>query len=352
MKKLLPLVLVLCLMLCACTGSTGGNDDNSSPEATTESESVFRNPLNGTPMETEYDGRVVGVSINNVSPAMPFKGINSADVFFEMYINDYCTRGLALYSDIESVPHIGSIRSTRYNFTDIALAYDAVMCFSGGSGSVITDMENSGIDYLFVDVPVGYRDEARLDRGTSFEHTLFAQGSHLYGAIRDGGMSLTSPDKDYGMNFTNEGTPLDGTQAEMIDICFIHDGIEKLTQMKYSLTLDEYTFWQYGKEMTDDADDKPATFKNVIIMFADVENQDVYHVADLYGTGEGYFACGGKMVPVRWSHENETDPFTFTLGDGTPLKQEVGSTYIAIAPTGSRVDFYDNTESEVENNVG
>lgn len=352
MKKLLPLVLVLCLMLCACTGGAGENEETTLPEATTEPEPAFRNPLNGAPMDTEYDGRVVGVSINNVSPAMPFKGINSADVFFEMYVNDYCTRGLALFSDIQSVPHVGSIRSTRYNFTDIALAYDAVMCFSGGSGSVISDMENSGIDYLFVDVPVGYRDEGRIDLGFAWEHTLFAQGSYLYGAIRDGDMSLTSPGKDYGMKFTTEGRPADGTDAKIIDIYFTHDGREKLTQMRYAWTLDEYAFWQYGKEMSDNVEKKTATFKNVIIMFADVENQDVYHVADLYGTGDGYFACGGKMVPIKWTHENETEPFTFTLEDGTPLKQEVGSTYIAIAPTGSRVEVYDKVEGEAENTVG
>ncbi|MBQ3537805.1 MAG: hypothetical protein IJA39_04415, partial [Clostridia bacterium] len=81
MKKLLPLVLVLCLMLCGCTGGTGGNEETTLSESETE---VFRNPLNGTPMEEEFDGRVVSVSINNVSPAMPFKGINSADVFFQV----------------------------------------------------------------------------------------------------------------------------------------------------------------------------------------------------------------------------------------------------------------------------
>lgn len=344
MKKLLPLVLVLCLILCGCTGGMGGNEETTLSESETE---VFRNPLNGTPMEEEFDGRVVSVSINNVSPAMPFKGINSADVFFEMYINDYCTRGLALYSDIGSVTDIGSIRSTRYNFTDIALAYGTVMCFSGGSGSVVMDMKQSGIDYLFVDENIGYRDEARLSKGTSLEHTLFAKGSDIYDAILEDGKSLTAPGKDYGMNFADEGTPLDGTAANVIDISFTLNGTEKLTRMKYDMAFDEYVFHQYGKEMTDEGDGKPASFKNVIVMFADVENQGVYHVADLYGAGEGYFACGGKMIPIKWTHENETDPFTFTLEDGSPLRQEAGSTYIAIAPTGSKVEAYDSTE---ENN--
>ena len=74
-------------------------------------------------------------------------------------------------------------------------------------------------------------------------------------------------------------------------------------------------------------------------MFANVENVKSYHIADLNTSGEGYYACGGKIVPIKWIHENQTDPFTFTLEDGTPLQQGVGSTYVAIAPIGSPVNY-------------
>ena len=56
---------------------------------------VHRNPLNGEVLEEPYVGRVFAVSINNVYAALPHHGISQADVFFEMFINDYCTRGLA-----------------------------------------------------------------------------------------------------------------------------------------------------------------------------------------------------------------------------------------------------------------
>ena len=44
-------------------------------------------------------------------------------------------------------------------------------------------------------------------------------------------------------------------------------------------------------------------------------------------------------MKIKWVHEEETDPFTFFLEDGTPLQQGVGSTYVAIAPVGSPVSF-------------
>ena len=64
-----------------------------------------------------------------------------------------------------------------------------------------------------------------------------------------------------------------------------------------------------------------------------------YHVANLEGTGDGYFACGGKIIPIKWIHENATDDFSFTLADGTPLVQGVGNSYIGICPLKSTVEW-------------
>ena len=336
MKRIIPLVLVLCMLLTSCM-ATAIFPEPLTEEATTEPV-IYRNPLNGEIIDAPYDGRVFSVSINNVKPALPFKGINDADVFFEMFVNDYCTRGLALFTDIESVAHVGSIRSTRYNFTDISLAYNTVMCFSGGSASVLEDMRNAGIDYLFVDVPVGYRDKDRSAQGYAYEHTLFAVGSNLRDAAEKAGFSLSDAGRDYGMSFADEACPVNGVPADNIEIVFTINGVTKTTAMKYDALSDKYVFNQYGKEMSDIVTGTPAAFKNVIIMLADTRNEDVYHIADLYSGGEGYFACGGKLVPIKWTHSGETVPFTFTLSDGTPLTQEAGNTYIAIAPTGSPVN--------------
>ena len=54
---------------------------------------------------------------------------------------------------------------------------------------------------------------------------------------------------------------------------------------------------------------------------------------NLEGTGDGYFACDGKMIPVKWHHEGVDGPFRFTQEDGTPITLGVGSTYCAIVST-------------------
>ncbi len=74
-------------------------------------------------------------------------------------------------------------------------------------------------------------------------------------------------------------------------------------------------------------------------MLCHVYNDGVYHVAELTGSGEGYFACGGKIIPIQWHREQMSDPITFTLAEGTPLELGVGSSYIAIAPLTSEVTY-------------
>lgn len=341
MKKFLPLILVFCLILCGCSSESKNAETTNDAGETASSEDggYYRNPLNGEKLSEPYSGRVFSVTINNVSPALPHRGVSDADIFFEMFINDYCTRGLALYSDVRSVENIGSIRSTRYNFTDIALAYNTVMIHANASTQVLNDMKDEGVDNILADVPVGYRDSARSAAGYAYEHTLFATGESLYNAASDKGFDLNISDKNYGMNFDDEATPVNGSDAAEIEIVFTHDGVKKKTVMTYNSETDAYAYSQYNKTMTDENSGVTEEFKNVIVILAPTTNDGVYHVADLYCGGEGYFACGGKIVPIKWIHENETDPFTFTLTDGTALTQETGSTYIAIAPTGSTVNY-------------
>lgn len=337
MKKLLPIILVICLMLSSCAGG----EETTAPDTTAEPETaapvVYRNPLNGTILEEPYKGRVFSVSINNIAAAMPHCGVAQADVFFEMYVNDYCTRGLALYSDIKNVEAIGSIRSTRFNFTDISQAYNTVMIYSGGSQVVLNDMATVGIDNIVADSPVGYRDADRRAAGYSLEHTLFASGESIYNAAVEKGYDVEIADKDYGMKFTGEGTPVNGATADEIEISFTLHGNTKKTTMKYDAKTDKYVYWQYGEEMVDEKTGEPESFKNVIVMHAPYLNDPAYHVADIFTMGTGYYACGGKIVPIKWWIESPEHAFVFITEDNHELLQEVGNTYIALAPEGSAV---------------
>ena len=303
------------------------------------------NPLTGETVEQELTNRFFCVSINNVRPALPHRGVIYADLFFEMYINDYATRGLAMFADVESAGSIGSIRSLRYNFTDIAQGYDAIVVHAGGSDSVMSDLRSSGVNNLNGNNMGGfYRDSGRKASGYATEHTLFAYGKDLLAEAGKRGYRTTlNTEKDFGLTFTADGTPAGGETANTVNIDLILKGYSKVSTMVYDSSLGGYTYQQYGKTMVDDTTGAKECFENVIVIVTTVENKvasgNTYHVAELEGSGSGYFACGGKLISINWKRSGPNAPFSFTHTDGTPLELGVGSSYIAIAPTASQITW-------------
>ena len=363
MLALVAALLVTILVFAGCASNTTEPTTEPSTEATTApteaptteptelptepptevpTEPQPTNPLTGEVVSYETAPRLFCSTINNVNPALPHRGVVDADVYFEMFISDYCTRGLAMYADIESVKEIGSVRSLRYNFTDIALGYDAIIAHAGGSKEVMADERKSNLDNLNGNSMGGFhRDSARRNAGYAWEHTLFAYGKDLMAeAVEQGYDTKLDTEKDYGMRFTADGTPANGETANTIKINFLLYGHSKVTNMIYNEEQGAYVYNQYNKDMVDETTGKLETFENVFVLLAPTSNDAKgLHVSDIEGSGEGYYACGGKIIPITWHREGAYDAFSFKLADGTELQQGVGNSYIAIAPTTSKITW-------------
>ena len=90
------------------------------------------NPLTGLPMEPEYEqNRPVAVMFNNLKAAQPQVGIAQADVIYEITAEGGITRMLGLYQTLEGVGTLGSIRSTRPYYLELALGHDALLVHAG-----------------------------------------------------------------------------------------------------------------------------------------------------------------------------------------------------------------------------
>ena len=372
MKKMTALVLAMALLLCGCGGKEPEKtttpatvapateapateapavENTEAPateapaettEPTTEAPIVYRNPLTGEIVDEPFTNRIFAVSINNLEDALPHKGVYQADMFLEMFVNHSIIRGLALYTDIASVESIGSVRSTRPIFTDIAGHYDCFVAHAGGSDEALRDQRNSGIDNMNIDTQkesdYSYRDQDRVGK-YSFEHTLFAKGSGLLEAVEAKGIrTQQDPDKSYGLNFTEDGTPAGGETANSVTVSFNYRGSFKDTVMIYDETLGGYVYNQYGMEMRDDETGDKEVFENVIIVVGKDKLDGMgYHIFDFLAGGEGFFACGGKLIPITWECAGEHEPLTFYTMDGEPLYIGVGSTYMGLAATGSKI---------------
>lgn len=365
----LVLTVVLVVLFCACcaaqpeqtpstTGSTKPTQSTTPSQTTvpsttqtptqaptqsaTEPQLESRNPFTGELQAEPFTARPFFISLNNNKNALPFCGINEADIVFEMLINSRSTRCFALVTDVSAIERFGSIRSLRCNFVDIAHAYDGIVVYAGGSTQALEDLKTTGVNHI--NALAGkhggafYREQGRLDAGYAREHTLFAIPSLMAQYAQKLGYAVTTQGQvDYGFRFTEDGTPADGETANTITMSFFTGN--KQTTMKYDAAAQRYQLHQYGADQIDGNTNEPVMFRNVFTLFAVTENVGVYHIADLMGSGEGYYACGGKIVPIKWYHETEDAPFTFTLADGTPLEQSVGNSYVGIIPTGSAFTY-------------
>ena len=363
MKKLIALLLIASLILCGCGASTpAATEATTAPteapateateaptettEAPTEPPVVYRNPLNGEVLDEPYTGRIFAVTISNIRDALPHYGTMEADILMEMWVNGSIIRDLALYTDVSKAEAIGSVRSDRLMFNQIVKMYDAVLADAAGSDQVLNDAKNTGVNRMTIDTgdstDYSYRAKDRVftfKPESKYEHTLFAKGAGLLDFAQKKGFSVTQPaDKDYNLHFTEDGTP-DGETANSVNVTFTYRNNKKDTTMVYDESLGKYVYNQYGKAMVVGDTEDPECFTNVIIMLADITRGDVYYTANFTNGGTGYYANGGKIIPITWGCDGEESPFWFKTVDGADLELGVGNTYMAIAPQDSPVTY-------------
>ena len=376
MKRIIAFSLVLILLLTGCAGknsaASGENGTLSGEDAadiaatdaaavetteaptepttvpTTEAPIIYRNPLNGEILDEPFTSRIFANTISNIPDALPHVGVNQADILMEMYVNSSIIRCLALYTDIESVDAIGSTRSTRLMFNDIAEHYSLILSHAGGSSFCLGDANDRGLAHYNIDSLMRQADP--LAQGMAYrdkeykygEHNLFGIGSGIKAYAEAQGVPMTL-EKDYGLTFTEDGTPIDGEIADSITVTFTYGKAKKDTVMTYDAELDKYVYNQYGQLMVDQITGETEAFTNVIIMLGNISHVSYsgtyYQCADFVAGGTGYYANGGKIIPITWTCDSETDPFRFFTADGEPLNLGVGNSYIAIASFESPIVF-------------
>ena len=367
MKRILALTLAAAMLLCGCgelipgrgNAEAAQNSQAAEELAVTAAETtaqpttepttvpteppVYRNPMNGKLLDAPFEGRIYASTVSNLRENLPNVGVIYADVVMEMYVNmNNVVRCLALFSDIESVKAIGSTRSTRPIFNQIAQHYDLILAHAGGSSTALADAKERGIENFNIEswdvmqeVTTSYRDK---EYKRSLENSLFGIGAGYKEYAEKQGWPQTL-DRDYGFRFTEDGTPAAGEDASDITIHLNYKQAKKDTQMIYNAETGKYVWNQYGQEMHDQITDEAEGFTNVIVMFADVTNEGIYHYADFNAGGTGYYANGGKIIPIVWGCDGDKAPFHFLTNDAQDLEIGVGNTYIAIVGADSSVDY-------------
>ncbi len=351
MKRILTLILLVSLVLCACapaqnseettlqtTVETTQETTQETTVETTEAPVVYINPLNGEEMDQPYTGRPTAVVINNVRACLPQYGIGQADMIYEFEVEGSSTRLMAVFSSFDGVETIGPVRSARTFFNNVAVGYDAPLIHCGGSKDARAgkyDHNNKISNWEHIDQTYNgkyfFRDKERRSKGYALEHTLFTTGEKLIEGLADKKYNtVTETAKDYGLTFMENPTVV-GESADVVNVKF---RAGKVTKMTYNESTGLYEAYQLKQNHIDAGTGERIAYRNVLVLTTKhkIVKEGSYPRAyyDLIGSGEGFFAIGGQIVPIKWSRESLNEPFAYTFADGTPLTLGVGKTYVGV----------------------
>ena len=305
---------------------------------------LYWNPLTGEALAEASDNRLFAVVLNNIKAAQPQYGVGKADLLIETLAEGGVTRCLGIYHDITDVSTLGSIRSARKYFVELAQGFDALLVHAGGSSEAnayissigwnnLDGVKGSGASSYF------YRDQDRLDAGYSLEHTMFIRPESIFAYAKKLGYTTTvTGGVDLGWQF-GDSSALTGEAATQVTVHFGSSTNNKSTSFVYDAETGLYAASQYGSAYMDAAEGTQITFRNILVLKTGIVNQgdaSGHLTITTVGSGTGYYICGGKLISIRWSRESSDAPFVFTTGDGETLTFGVGKTYMAIVPTNAR----------------
>ena len=133
------LAILLCGLMIFLVGCGGKKNEDVSSQVSTNSEpekiTYYTNNLTGEKNMTDKDkadNRPVAVMVNNISIAQKVQtGLTEADIVYETEVEGGITRLMAVFKDISKVEKIGTIRSARYPYIDLAMGHGAIYVHHG-----------------------------------------------------------------------------------------------------------------------------------------------------------------------------------------------------------------------------
>lgn len=309
------------------------------PTTVTFGSAVYVSELTGLPISTSLQAqRPIAVMIDNETKAYNHYGVSEADIVYEMMNstkNGRITRLMAIYKDYNSIPQIGSIRSTRPTNCMIAPEYNAILVHDGGPFYINTYLVQPYLDNL----SGGF---TRVKNGKPTEFTEYVKAGEAASRANKAKYSLTynayaNPRITSHFLFNATDTPLSTTYGTVTPATSIDlSGSFQHTKSKlvYDAATGTYNYYAYGNKHVDAEDSQPTMFKNVILQVVPFTEYDAngYMVYNVVGTGSGYYITDGQCVPITWAKTSDNTITQYMGADGKEIKVNAGKTYIGLIP--------------------
>jgi hypothetical protein len=289
--------------------------------------------------------RPIAVMIDDLGPARPQSGFNSASVVWHAPAEGGIPRYMMLFQ--ENVPNlVGPVRSSRYYYIAWAAEWRSVYVHAGGSPQALATLRAKGHGQYVYNVD-DFRYEGvylwRL-RTRSSPHNVYTDGPNLRKLAKVVGSKdpaeppapvwSFAPDAAFGVR------PVGGT----IDVGYQANRIH----YAYDRATNTYLRGVTGEaKQVDAATGKRVAPKNVVIMLVHFGPLNDGHPnkkrleADLIGKGTAWIATNGRTIKGTWRKDAITKSTRFFDAAGKPVTLTVGQTFVQVLQTGSKVTIKD-----------
>lgn len=335
-------VFVICLIASIMFILGRTPDDNTvntvtgdAPSEQSEGNGIY-NPLTGEEgfSSAAVGKRPVAIMINNAPSARPQWGLCTPDIVVEGLVEGSATRMMWIYADAEDIlEKVGSLRSARHDFLEVAQGFDAIFVHWGGSNLAYDALSSSGYDHLdgiYLGNAYAHRDNTR---NVAIEHRGYMVGSEIRELIEKKEFRTDIKSRaESPFEFSKDGDrTLSGGDCLQVTASFSSYYIHTF---KYDSKTGLYTNYMGETPMTQDGGEE-MTVKNVIILYTpvvSVGDSDGHVDMDLT-SGSGIYVSGGKYETIRWEKgSDEYAPLKLYSDDGKELVLNIGKSWIGLIP--------------------
>ncbi len=329
------LLCVLMIGLVGCSKDKKSDDKGSSTEAVSSEPTpiYYVNNLTGEQNLTKKsvaDNRPVAIMINNISVAQKVQtGLCKADIVYETEVEGGITRLMAVYKDISKVDKVGTVRSARYPYIDLAMGHSAIYIHHGQDGTYakphLRDTQTMALDTNNAGVRI-------RNEGLSTEHTLYGYGDKIAKWLKDKNYDTKLKSADTWQNFAPSDKKVAFTDAATtVSVKF--SGYYT-SVFKYNSKTEKYVrYYKDGRgnvtERTDYYSGKNEQFKNVFALKTSITYYpDGKHKRVDLSKGEGYYCVNGTYTPVKWQKGSSGASLKITDLEGNPIEVAQGNSWV------------------------
>jgi len=304
------------------------------PPSTPPPPALVPAPLTGMPVTPEAAARhVIAVMVDDLSPARPQSGFNSASIVWHAPAEGGIPRYMMLFQD--TIPGgVGPVRSSREYYIEWASEWRALYVHAGGSPQALRTLARRGhgewvynTDEFRWGSPYFWRVKDRFP-----PHNLYTDGKQLRALAR----RLKADDQPIQpvWLFAPDRTPDQRPAGGSIRITYPTE----IISYRYDAATNTYVRYinDSKKPQRDRVGGQVVAPKNVIILrmafgpLNDGHPQKHRLEARDVGKGVAYIATNGRTIKGQWRKASPTAPTLLFDADGNPVVLTAGQTFVQV----------------------